>query len=314
MILKGILFSNSKRERVRLSFFSRRRLSAWKGRTDLKSLYYQEGFQVIHLPIPDFGVPSKVDLKGPSEKRSSMPQAGRNIVIHCHAGWEGQVCLWLICKEGSRLSEWGSDPLTRKYIPHALKPMDRKNSLLMMARKREVASTPFIVQPNVNLFFISFSAVTGHIFQSWLDTINCGSQKGMLLRRVLTALLLIGSTLRTLRYGLAFLFCHLLKFGGMILDPMPSYIWAVSEKEGRSPASLPSIAGTEASFHRQRDLCDYLDFCYCSRERGWFFQYFAWWPAREGHQATELEAIEAQFKCAHLSCRYCKEPELWCLS
>jgi len=29
----------------------------------LKSLYDQEGFQVIHFPIPDFGVPSKGDLE-----------------------------------------------------------------------------------------------------------------------------------------------------------------------------------------------------------------------------------------------------------
>jgi protein-tyrosine phosphatase len=29
----------------------------------LKSLYYREGFQVIHLPIPDFDVPSKEGLE-----------------------------------------------------------------------------------------------------------------------------------------------------------------------------------------------------------------------------------------------------------
>jgi protein-tyrosine phosphatase len=30
---------------------------------NLKSLYYREGFQVIHLPIPDFDVPSKEGLE-----------------------------------------------------------------------------------------------------------------------------------------------------------------------------------------------------------------------------------------------------------
>jgi hypothetical protein len=47
--------------------------------------------------------------------------------------------------------------------------MNRKNSLLMMARKGKWRGAPFILQPSVNLFFFSFSAAPGYTFHpGWI--------------------------------------------------------------------------------------------------------------------------------------------------
>ena len=88
---------------------------------NLKSLYYREGFQVIHLPIPDFDVPSKEGLEEAVMKTVKHAQAGQNIVIHCHAGLgrTGMFVAYLAKKvlglSGDEAIRW-----TRKYIPHAL--------------------------------------------------------------------------------------------------------------------------------------------------------------------------------------------------
>jgi protein-tyrosine phosphatase len=87
----------------------------------LKSLYLQEGFQVIHLPIPDFDVPSKEDLEGAVKKTVEQAQAGQNIVIHCHAGL-GRTGLFVayLAKQVLGLSGEAAIHWTRKYIPNAL--------------------------------------------------------------------------------------------------------------------------------------------------------------------------------------------------
>jgi len=53
---------------------------------NLKSLYLSQGFQALHLPIPDFKVPSKEDLEEAIKKTVKHALSGSNILIHCHAG------------------------------------------------------------------------------------------------------------------------------------------------------------------------------------------------------------------------------------
>jgi hypothetical protein len=53
---------------------------------DLPALYRQAGFQVLHLPIPDGGVPSRDELAALVTAISQRAQAGDHVVIHCYAG------------------------------------------------------------------------------------------------------------------------------------------------------------------------------------------------------------------------------------
>ena len=87
---------------------------------DLKSLYLEEGFQVIHFPIPDFGVPSRKDLEEVVRKTVEHAQAARNIVIHCHAG-VGRTGLFVayLAKQVLGLSSEEAIHWTREYIPNA---------------------------------------------------------------------------------------------------------------------------------------------------------------------------------------------------
>jgi protein-tyrosine phosphatase len=57
-----------------------------KAGRNLRELYIRGGFQVIHFPIPDFGVPLKEDLEHFAQKTIKCAKKGHNIAIHCSAG------------------------------------------------------------------------------------------------------------------------------------------------------------------------------------------------------------------------------------
>ena len=98
---------------------------------NLKSLYFKQGFQVLHLPIPDFDVPSKEDLEEAIKKTVEHAQAGKNILIHCHAGL-GRTGLFVayLAKRVLGLSSEEAIHWTRKYIPHALET-DEQNKMII---------------------------------------------------------------------------------------------------------------------------------------------------------------------------------------
>jgi protein-tyrosine phosphatase len=98
---------------------------------NLKSLYLKQGFQLIHLPIPDFDVPSKEDLEEAIKKTVEHAQAGQNILIHCHAGL-GRTGLFVayLAKRVLGLSSEEAIYWTRKYIPHALET-DEQNKMII---------------------------------------------------------------------------------------------------------------------------------------------------------------------------------------
>ena len=52
----------------------------------LRALYLKGGFEVLYLPIPDFGVPTRDDLERAVHHTIAYAQAGHHIVIHCSAG------------------------------------------------------------------------------------------------------------------------------------------------------------------------------------------------------------------------------------
>jgi len=56
-----------------------------KAGRNLRALYLDAGMQVLYLPIPDFGVPTKDDLEQTVQNTIAYAQAGHHIVIHCSA-------------------------------------------------------------------------------------------------------------------------------------------------------------------------------------------------------------------------------------
>jgi len=53
---------------------------------NLPALYSTQGFQVIHLPIPNYGVPSHEPLEVAITKTIEYANASRSTLIHCSAG------------------------------------------------------------------------------------------------------------------------------------------------------------------------------------------------------------------------------------
>lgn len=90
-------------------------------RRDLRQLYATEGFEVIYLPIPDFGVPSLAQLTPAVEAALVHAVSGRNLVVHCHAGI-GRSGVFLACMARRGLVMGGQQAVrwVRQYIPGAL--------------------------------------------------------------------------------------------------------------------------------------------------------------------------------------------------
>jgi len=88
---------------------------------DLLAFYAQEGMQVLHLPIPDFGTPDMPELRKTVSQAISAAQSGTNLAIHCSAGI-GRTGLFVACIAIQLLDLSGEEAIrwTRKYIPAAV--------------------------------------------------------------------------------------------------------------------------------------------------------------------------------------------------
>jgi protein-tyrosine phosphatase len=95
---------------------------------DLPEIYRQEGFQVLHLPIPDGGVPLSDQLEQTVTSIIQHGQAGQHLAIHCYAGIgrtglvAAAVAKHLLGVPGEAAIAW-----VRRYIPRAVEtPAQRR--------------------------------------------------------------------------------------------------------------------------------------------------------------------------------------------
>ena len=79
---------------------------------DLIDFYHKRGLYVIHLPIPDFGVPSKTPLKKVLQKVIRLAREGQNVAIHCFAG-VGRTGTVAACLAGEILGDSGEEAISR---------------------------------------------------------------------------------------------------------------------------------------------------------------------------------------------------------
>jgi len=97
----------------------------------LRALYHKAGFQVLYLPIPDFGIPTTDDLEQAVQKTIAYAQAGHHVVIHCSAGigrtglftaYLAKRCLGL---SGAEAIQW-----VRRFIARAVETPEQQRLIL----------------------------------------------------------------------------------------------------------------------------------------------------------------------------------------
>ena len=94
----------------------------------LRNLYHREGFEIIYLPIPDFGTPKLDELRSAVNRAHSFKETGKGIAIHCHAGL-GRTGLFAAClaKEGLGLSGKEAIDWVRNQIPGAVEVSEQES-------------------------------------------------------------------------------------------------------------------------------------------------------------------------------------------
>jgi protein-tyrosine phosphatase len=95
--------------------------------------YEAQGFKVICLPIPDFGVPEVPALRDTISQVLTHSKLGDNITIHCHAGI-GRTGMFMAClaKIGKGFSPEESIQWVRRYLPDAIEVPEQEQMVRMV--------------------------------------------------------------------------------------------------------------------------------------------------------------------------------------
>ncbi len=88
---------------------------------NLRLFYHEKGMEVIHLPIPDFGVPSLPALEEAVQSAIDRANQGKNIVVHCYAGL-GRTGTFLACLARRAFGMTGDQAVkwVRSYLSPAI--------------------------------------------------------------------------------------------------------------------------------------------------------------------------------------------------
>lgn len=92
-----------------------------KAGRDLPAFYAEHGLEVLHLSIPDFGVPAPDALNQTIETVIALAQAGKTIVAHCYAGF-GRTGMFLACLARRVLGLTGEEAIqwVRSHVPTSI--------------------------------------------------------------------------------------------------------------------------------------------------------------------------------------------------
>jgi len=93
---------------------------------NLFKIYQDHGIQAEHLPIRDFGIPGREQLRSTIEEVVTAMQNGENLVIHCSAG-KGRTGLFTACLAKTVLGLNGQEAIqwTREHIPGAIETQEQ---------------------------------------------------------------------------------------------------------------------------------------------------------------------------------------------
>ena len=99
---------------------------------DLPDLYRSQGLDVLHLPVPDFGIPTK-SLQWNEGIQAVMDAAGvgKNVAVHCLAGL-GRTGTFMACLAKRVLGLSGTEAINwvRDFIPGAMENAHQEEFVL----------------------------------------------------------------------------------------------------------------------------------------------------------------------------------------
>ena len=92
-----------------------------KSGRDLNRIYRDNGYRIIHMPIPDFSIPNIEQFRQAVQMTIERLQAKERVAVHCHAGI-GRSGLFLSClaKQVKGISGEQAIAWVRRYIKGAV--------------------------------------------------------------------------------------------------------------------------------------------------------------------------------------------------
>lgn len=109
-----------------------------KSGRDLIELYEREGFDVIHVPTPDFGVPEDENAEQALAAVEAALRAGKSVAVHCGAGVgrTGLFLALLACRVLGLSAEEALRWVRRHYLPQAVEVGEQKLFLKRFCSRR----------------------------------------------------------------------------------------------------------------------------------------------------------------------------------